>query len=364
MVAGRAAPCVAPLRVRRTGARTATTLQSWAPGGGWHVLWGFDHATTRTLGAHPASRSTGRSERGTPVGGRRHADRGMRTPRNRGSIGMTIARGSRLEALPIIEAKLHPVTAARGSVDRSRIVDRLLDPDAPTLVTLAAPAGYGKTTVLAQWVEREARPVAWLTVDAVRQRPHGVRRVPRLRARPHRRRRRVAPRRHDDGPQPDPLVRGPPPARGHPPLAAAGRARHRRRAPADRRHVARRAGDVREPPAAGLPPRRRGPRRAAAAGRPSPGRAQGARDRRRDPRARRAGDRGPHRRGGLAAVDRRRVGARGPHRGLGGRHLPRDARPRTRRAGCGLDDGRVRRRRADRRLPAVRGRAPDRRRAT
>ena len=79
---------------------------------------------------------------------------------------MTIARGSRLEALPIIEAKLHPVTAARGSVDRSRIVDRLLDPDAPTLMTLAAPAGYGKTTVLAQWVEREDRPVAWLTVDA------------------------------------------------------------------------------------------------------------------------------------------------------------------------------------------------------
>jgi LuxR family maltose regulon positive regulatory protein len=79
---------------------------------------------------------------------------------------MTIARGSRVDALPIIEAKVHPVSAARGSVDRSRIVDRLLDPDAPTLVTLAAPAGYGKTTVLAQWVEREARPVAWLTVDA------------------------------------------------------------------------------------------------------------------------------------------------------------------------------------------------------
>ena len=79
---------------------------------------------------------------------------------------MTIARGSRLEALPIIEAKVHPVAAARGSVDRSRIVDRLLDPRAPTLVTMAAPAGYGKTTVLAQWVEREARPVAWLTVDA------------------------------------------------------------------------------------------------------------------------------------------------------------------------------------------------------
>ena len=34
-----------------------------------------------------------------------------------------------------------------------------------SLVTLTAPAGYGKTTLAAQWAERERRPVAWLTVD-------------------------------------------------------------------------------------------------------------------------------------------------------------------------------------------------------
>ena len=34
-----------------------------------------------------------------------------------------------------------------------------------SLVTLTAPAGYGKTTLAVQWAERERRPVAWLTVD-------------------------------------------------------------------------------------------------------------------------------------------------------------------------------------------------------
>jgi LuxR family transcriptional regulator, maltose regulon positive regulatory protein len=34
-----------------------------------------------------------------------------------------------------------------------------------SLVTLIAPAGYGKTTLAAQWAERDRRPFAWLSVD-------------------------------------------------------------------------------------------------------------------------------------------------------------------------------------------------------
>jgi LuxR family maltose regulon positive regulatory protein len=33
------------------------------------------------------------------------------------------------------------------------------------VVLLVAPAGYGKTTALAQWVERDPRPIAWLTIE-------------------------------------------------------------------------------------------------------------------------------------------------------------------------------------------------------
>jgi LuxR family maltose regulon positive regulatory protein len=33
------------------------------------------------------------------------------------------------------------------------------------VITLTAPAGYGKTTVLAQWAARDPRPVAWISID-------------------------------------------------------------------------------------------------------------------------------------------------------------------------------------------------------
>ena len=37
--------------------------------------------------------------------------------------------------------------------------------DGPRVVAITAPPGYGKTTLLAQWLAHEPRPVAWLTVD-------------------------------------------------------------------------------------------------------------------------------------------------------------------------------------------------------
>lgn len=42
---------------------------------------------------------------------------------------------------------------------------------AASLVVLSAPAGSGKTTVLLQWIERELRPHAWLTLEAAHNDP-------------------------------------------------------------------------------------------------------------------------------------------------------------------------------------------------
>jgi LuxR family maltose regulon positive regulatory protein len=41
----------------------------------------------------------------------------------------------------------------------------LSDPDAPPLVAVVAPAGYGKTTLLREWAELDERPIAWVTLD-------------------------------------------------------------------------------------------------------------------------------------------------------------------------------------------------------
>lgn len=51
-----------------------------------------------------------------------------------------------------------------GLVQRSALVERLVASSEP-IVAVVAPAGYGKTTVLSQWVERTNGQSAWLTLD-------------------------------------------------------------------------------------------------------------------------------------------------------------------------------------------------------
>src|SRR5215469_11449747 len=66
-------------------------------------------------------------------------------------------------ALP--ESKFHPPGARLGIVVRAALVERLSATTAP-VITVAAPPGYGKTTLMAQWAERIGSRVAWLSCDA------------------------------------------------------------------------------------------------------------------------------------------------------------------------------------------------------
>jgi LuxR family maltose regulon positive regulatory protein len=61
--------------------------------------------------------------------------------------------------------KLHPDTARAGVVPRTKLVERLCAAEEARVVVVAAPAGYGKSTLLAQWLERDSRSGAWLTLD-------------------------------------------------------------------------------------------------------------------------------------------------------------------------------------------------------
>ena len=49
---------------------------------------------------------------------------------------------------------------------RPRLADRLDEGLRRGLVLVCAPAGYGKTVLLADWARRAQRPVAWLSLDA------------------------------------------------------------------------------------------------------------------------------------------------------------------------------------------------------
>jgi LuxR family transcriptional regulator, maltose regulon positive regulatory protein len=62
------------------------------------------------------------------------------------------------------EPKFHPPAARPGIVARADLVGRLAAAQAP-IVTVTAPPGYGKTTLMAQWAERIGSRVAWLSCD-------------------------------------------------------------------------------------------------------------------------------------------------------------------------------------------------------
>src|SRR4051812_41243053 len=49
-----------------------------------------------------------------------------------------------------------------GSVPRPPLVRRLLAGAASAVAVLVAPAGYGKTTLLAEWEASDPRPFVWL----------------------------------------------------------------------------------------------------------------------------------------------------------------------------------------------------------
>ncbi|MFL6168192.1 MAG: hypothetical protein ACJ711_00845, partial [Ornithinibacter sp.] len=60
--------------------------------------------------------------------------------------------------------KFRPPSTRRGTVQRTFLIERLEASDSPVIM-LVAPPGYGKTTVLAQWAERLAPRVAWVSCD-------------------------------------------------------------------------------------------------------------------------------------------------------------------------------------------------------
>ena len=71
--------------------------------------------------------------------------------------------------------KLYAPRQRRGLVARPRLVERLEKGAEARLILVSAPAGFGKTTILAAWLhegsEASARCVAWLSLDTADNEP-------------------------------------------------------------------------------------------------------------------------------------------------------------------------------------------------
>ena len=79
-----------------------------------------------------------------------------------GSQGQTVA------GIPLLETKLYAPKWRPCLVSRPRLVARLNQGTARKLTLVAAPAGFGKTTLLAEWlaaIPAGERSAAWVSLD-------------------------------------------------------------------------------------------------------------------------------------------------------------------------------------------------------
>ena len=66
---------------------------------------------------------------------------------------------------PLLTTKLHQPRLRSRLVSRSSLVERLQQGMEHALTLVSAPAGFGKTTLLAQWLAASGTPVAWLSLE-------------------------------------------------------------------------------------------------------------------------------------------------------------------------------------------------------
>ena len=65
----------------------------------------------------------------------------------------------------ILESKLYKPAIRTGVVPRPSLLARLRAARSVPTVAVVAPAGYGKTTLLALWAQDDDRPFAWVSLD-------------------------------------------------------------------------------------------------------------------------------------------------------------------------------------------------------
>jgi LuxR family transcriptional regulator, maltose regulon positive regulatory protein len=75
-----------------------------------------------------------------------------------------VYRGSGL-APDLVQSKLRRPVTRPGTLRRSPLIEKLARDNSRPIVSVAAPAGYGKTTLLSQWAERNGKAFAWVSVD-------------------------------------------------------------------------------------------------------------------------------------------------------------------------------------------------------
>ena len=65
----------------------------------------------------------------------------------------------------LLQTKLLAPAYNPKSVERKQLLSRLVPRSGRKLVLISAPAGYGKTTLVSQWLQSNGRNFCWLSLD-------------------------------------------------------------------------------------------------------------------------------------------------------------------------------------------------------
>jgi LuxR family transcriptional regulator, maltose regulon positive regulatory protein len=101
-----------------------------------------------------------------PVGGKRRHFPPLYAPAKSGVLALATPVPESATLDTPLETKLHPPRARKEWMERGDLVDYLAGAPA-RLLLVNAPAGFGKTTLIAQWHSSpaESRPFAWISLD-------------------------------------------------------------------------------------------------------------------------------------------------------------------------------------------------------
>jgi LuxR family transcriptional regulator, maltose regulon positive regulatory protein len=67
--------------------------------------------------------------------------------------------------IPILNTKLYSPPSRPNSVKRAHLIEILNAGLHRKLTLITAPAGFGKTTLVSEWIDQSEYPVAWLSLD-------------------------------------------------------------------------------------------------------------------------------------------------------------------------------------------------------
>ncbi len=65
----------------------------------------------------------------------------------------------------LLLTKLYVPPLRPNIVLRPRLIKRMIECLQSKLTLISAPAGFGKTTLVSEWIAGYGRPVAWLSLD-------------------------------------------------------------------------------------------------------------------------------------------------------------------------------------------------------